>query len=99
MTERPSSAPISARREQLLRRRAHWRHTRRLTIGLLIIWFATGFGTIFFARELYQLTLFSWPFSFYMAAQGSLLIYLALIGYYAWRMRQLDRQWRHAERT
>ncbi len=97
MNEGTPMPPISARREQLLRRRAHWRHTRRLTAGLLIVWFVTGFGTIFFARELYQYTLFSLPFSFYMAAQGSLLIYLALIGFYAWRMRRLDRQWRQQE--
>ncbi|MET3134852.1 putative solute:sodium symporter small subunit [Oxalobacteraceae bacterium GrIS 1.11] len=72
-------------------RAEHWRKTRRLTAMLLVLWLFTGFCTIFFARELFTFSLFGWPLSFYMAAQGSLLIYLAIIGLYAWRMRRLDR--------
>jgi len=34
--------------------------------------------------------LFGFPFSFYMAAQGTLFIYLGLIWYYNRRMRQLE---------
>ena len=61
---------------------------------LLLIWMFTGFLSIFFARELYAFSLFGWPLSFYLAAQGSALVYLALIGFYAWRMRRLDRAYR-----
>jgi putative solute:sodium symporter small subunit len=80
------------RAQLLLARAAHWRQTRSLTIGLLALWLATSFGTVFFARELAQLKVFGWPLSFYMAAQGASLLYLALIGGYAWRMRVLDRR-------
>ncbi|HAT30586.1 MAG TPA: DUF4212 domain-containing protein [Janthinobacterium sp.] len=73
-------------------RAEHWRKTRRLTVILLMIWLFTGFFTVFYARELFQFTLFGWPLSFYMAAQGSSLIYLAIIAFYARRMRRLDRQ-------
>ncbi|WP_296002718.1 DUF4212 domain-containing protein [Rugamonas sp.] len=69
----------------------HWRRTRRMTAVLLALWLATGFGTAFYARELATLTVFGWPLSFYLAAQGSALVYLAIIGGYAWRMRILDR--------
>jgi len=62
-----------------------------MTALLLVVWLATGFGTVFFARELSRFTLFDWPLSFYMAAQGASLVSLALIGFYAWRMRTLDR--------
>jgi putative solute:sodium symporter small subunit len=68
-----------------------WRRTRRLTLLLLALWFALTFVTIFFARELSQLVLFGWSLSFYLAAQGALLGYLALIGIYALCMRRLDR--------
>ena len=71
-------------------RLAHWNATRRMTIILLLIWLFTGFSSIFFARELTGLTLFGWPLSFYMAAQGSSLVSLVIIGFYAWRMRRLD---------
>jgi putative solute:sodium symporter small subunit len=36
------------------------------------------------------ITFFGFPFGFYMSAQGSLAIYVAIIGYYAWHMRKLD---------
>ena len=70
---------------------AHWRATRRLTAVLMILWLCTGFGTVFFARELARFTVFGWPLSFYMAAQGASLVSLAIIAVYAWRMRRLDR--------
>jgi putative solute:sodium symporter small subunit len=72
----------------------YWRRTRRLTAVLLVAWIATGFLAIFFARELANLTIFGWPLSFYLAAQGASLVYLAIIGIYAWRMRRLDRHHR-----
>jgi len=73
-------------------RARHWARTRRLTVILLVLWLATWFGTVFFARDLAHLSVFGWPLSFYLAAQGSSLIYLAIIGAYAWRMRVLDRR-------
>ena len=68
----------------------YWRNTRRLTLQLLLAWFIATFAIIFFARELSGFTLFGWPFSFYMAAQGTTLIYVFIVGVYAWRMRRLD---------
>ena len=73
-------------------RAAHWQRTRRFTGILLALWLATGVGTVFFARDLAHLTLFGWPLSFYMAAQGASLVYLAIIGGYALHMRKLDRE-------
>lgn len=70
---------------------SYWHRVRRLTFVLLAFWFATTFGMIFFARELSAITLFGWPLSFYMAAQGSILVYLLIVGAYAWRMRRIDR--------
>jgi len=62
-----------------------------MTAMLLTLWLVTGFCTAYFARELATLSVFGWPLSFYLAAQGSSLVYLAIIGCYAWRMRRLDR--------
>lgn len=61
-----------------------------MTLWLLLIWFVVTFTSIFFARHLSTYTLFGWPISFFMAAQGSTLIYVAIIALYAWRMRHLD---------
>jgi putative solute:sodium symporter small subunit len=72
------------------RRAAYWLLVTRLTRALLLIWFMVTFVVIFFAQELSQVTIFGWPLSFYMAAQGIVLVYLALVGFYVWSMRRYD---------
>lgn len=76
----------------LLSRAEYWRRARRLTLWLVATWFIATFVTVFFARELSQLTLFGWPFSFYMAGQGLTLLYLVIVAVYIKRMQSLDRR-------
>ena len=93
----PSPEPDLQRQRRLVAARTHhWRRTRRLTIVLMALWLATGFCTVYFARELANITVFGWPLSFYMAAQGASLVCLAIIGVYAWRMRRFDRMYAQA---
>jgi putative solute:sodium symporter small subunit len=68
---------------------AYWRRNRRLVAGLLAVWFAVGFGVAWFARDL-GFGFFGWPFSFWVGAQGALLVFLAIIGVYAWVMNRMD---------
>ena len=68
----------------------YWRKNVRMSAILLLIWFVVTYVMAFFARELATINFFGWPLSFYMAAQGSLIIYVAIIGYYAMYMRKLD---------
>jgi putative solute:sodium symporter small subunit len=96
MSPETLSPANDARANLLAARAAHWRRTRRLSATLLALWLATSFGTVFFARDLAHLSLFGWPLSFYLAAQGASLTYLAIIGFYAWRMKQLDRRFAQA---
>ena len=91
--------PTMDRQQAAAARALHWQKTRKMTGILLLLWACTGFFSIFFARELYAFSLFGWPLSFYLAAQGSALVYLALIGFYAWRMRRLDRACRAGAST
>lgn len=72
-------------------RQRHWARVRALTMALLALWFAVNLGVIFFARELASLTLGGWPVPFYMAAQGTTLIYLLIIGGYAYAVNRLER--------
>ena len=57
----------------------HWAETRSLTTWILILWFIFSMGIFFFANSLNSITFFGWPFGFYMAAQGSLVIFVVLI--------------------
>ena len=75
------------------RHRRYWRSNLRMTGVLLAVWFLATFGVSWFARELQALTVLGFPFPFYMAAQGALLIYLLLVGFYAWRMGKLDEKY------
>ena len=69
--------------------RHYWRKNRVAIAVLLLIWFVVTFGVSYFAREL-SFSFFGWPFSFWMGAQGSLLAYCLIIGFYAWYMNRLD---------
>ncbi len=71
------------------RRQRYWRNTLRLTAALLLVWFCVTFGVSYFARLL-NFDFFGWPFSFWMGAQGAPLIYVFIIGFYAWRMNRAD---------
>ncbi len=69
----------------------YWQKNLRITAILLSIWFVATFVVIYFARDL-SFNMFGWPFSFWMGAQGALVIYVAIIAYYAWYMNKLDQE-------
>ncbi|OYU00602.1 MAG: hypothetical protein CFE40_00550 [Burkholderiales bacterium PBB1] len=73
------------------RHEAHWRQNRRITALLLAIWFVVTFVLTFFAREL-NFSFFGGPFSFWVAALGTPLVYVIIVAYYARYMERLDRQ-------
>jgi len=68
----------------------YWRKNLVITTILFAVWFVATFVEAWFARELNTITFFGFPLGFYMSAQGSLVIYVALIGIYALLMRNLD---------
>jgi putative solute:sodium symporter small subunit len=68
----------------------YWKKNLRITAILLVIWFVVTYVIGYYAIELSTITFFGWPLPFYMGAQGSLAIYVAIIGYYAWYMNRLD---------
>jgi putative solute:sodium symporter small subunit len=69
--------------------RQYWQKNLRITAVLLAIWFVVTYGVAFYAREL-SFTFFGWPFSFWMASQGALIIYVLIIWFYANYMNKLD---------
>jgi putative solute:sodium symporter small subunit len=70
--------------------REYWSRNLRLTAVLLLIWFVVTYVMAYFAIPLSEFNFFGWPLAFYMAAQGSLIIYVLIIWYYARAMRKLD---------
>ena len=72
----------------------YWHKNLVITGILLFVWFIATFVEAWFARELNSITFFGFPLGFYMSAQGSLIIYVALIGIYALLMRKLDLEYK-----
>jgi len=71
--------------------RTYWQANLRISAILLFIWFVVTFVVSYFARDL-NFTFFGWPFSFWMGAQGSLVVYCLIIWFYANYMNKLDVQ-------
>ncbi len=71
----------------------YWRKNLVVMGILLLVWFIVTFVEAWFARELNTITFLGFPLGFYMSAQGSLAIYVAIIGFYAWYMTKLDKEY------
>ena len=69
----------------------YWQKNLSITAKLMGVWFVVTFVVTFFARDL-NFNFFGWPFSFWMASQGSLIIYVLIIWYYASYMNKIDQE-------
>ena len=75
-------------------RRAYWRENLTIVAVLLAVWFAVSFLlSIVFADDLNQFKLGGFPLGFWIAEQGSLYVFVALIFIYVWLMNRLDRKY------
>lgn len=74
------------------RHREYWRRNLRVAAILLAIWFAVTFVAGWFARELNGID-FIGPLGYYIGAQGALIVYVAIVGFYAHYMDRLDREY------
>jgi len=72
--------------------KAYWQRNLRVTAVLLAIWFLVTFVVSFYSAQLNEITILGFPLGFYMGAQGALIIYVAIIVFYAMRMNKLDRE-------
>jgi putative solute:sodium symporter small subunit len=72
-------------------RASYWKYNIRLTITLLVIWFVTAYllGG-YFAGALNQIVIGGFPLGYYIAAQGSIIVFVIEIAVYAKLMNQLD---------
>ena len=60
---------------------------------LLAIWFTVSFGFgILLVDQLNQIPFFGFKFGFWWAQQGSIYVFIALIFYYTYKMKKIDRQ-------
>jgi len=92
-----SGSPHSQKKEECQmqlteKHKQYWNINLKISSFLLVLWFVFTFVMGWFARELNEFT-FLGPLGFYMSAQGSLIIYVAIIWYYAHYMNNLDKEY------
>ncbi len=70
----------------------YWHKSLRIVFLILTIWFLASFGAgILFKEQLDTFTIGNAPLGFWMAQQGSILIFIGLLILYAFLMNKLDR--------
>ena len=71
-------------------RELHWKRTRSLMIVHMIIWFIFSYVVHWFATDLNAITFNHFPLGFYMAAQGSLIIFVVQLFVFSWQQHKID---------
>jgi putative solute:sodium symporter small subunit len=71
----------------------YWAANVRIIIISLIIWAIVPFGFGILLRPMLSgISVGGSDLGFWVAQQGSIIVFLALIFFYAWRMNKLDRE-------
>ncbi len=71
----------------------YWRRNVRIMVVLLVIWAAVGLGGgILFADSLNAFHFGGFPLGFWIAQQGSIIVFVVLILVYAILLNRLDAQ-------
>lgn len=93
MTDEPS-------RELDAKLQAYWRKNVTLIRNLLVIWALVSLvGAIILAKPLANVPFFGVTLSFWLAHQGSIIVFVILIFYYAVKMDRLDREYTEEIKT
>jgi putative solute:sodium symporter small subunit len=81
------------------REEAHWAKTSRLMFTHLGIWFFFGFIIHMFVVPLnkFVIPILGFPLGFYMAAQGSLIVFVVMLFLFAKQQDKIDREFGFAE--
>ena len=77
----------------------HWRKTTRLMFIHLGIWLFFGYIIHMFVVPLNKITIpiLGFPLGFYMAAQGSLIVFVVMLFMFARQQNRLDQEHGYAE--
>lgn len=78
--------------------KAYWRENQRLIVILLAIWFSVSYLPVLFINQLNAIVIGGFPLGYYMGAQGSLIVFVILIFYYAFAMNRLDAKYGMSDR-
>ena len=72
-------------------RAIHWGRTKNLMMVHIAIWFVFSFLVHWFANSLNSITFLGFPFGYYMAAQGSLAVFVIQLFIFVKQQDKIDR--------
>ncbi|MEL7097452.1 MAG: DUF4212 domain-containing protein [Pseudomonadota bacterium] len=74
--------------------KGYWAANVRMILISLVVWALVSFGFGIVLRPMLSgIAVGGTDLGFWFAQQGSILVFLALIFFYAWRMNKLDREY------
>jgi putative solute:sodium symporter small subunit len=74
-------------------RQAYWQANLKLTLTMLAIWFVISYCCgILFVEQLNAIKIGGYKLGFWFAQQGSMYGFVAIIFFYASRMKAIDRK-------
>ena len=87
----PSDSPAN--------QQAHWRRTTNLMFMHLGVWVFFGYIIHMFVKQLnaFTIPILGFPLGFYMAAQGSLIVFVVMLFMFARQQNQIDHDHGYAE--
>ena len=76
----------------------HWEKTKGLMMLTLSIWFIFSIVIFMFGESLNNGSFLGYPLAYYMCAQGSIVVFVVLIFWFANRQEKIDEEFGFAER-
>ena len=76
----------------------HWEKTKGLMMLTLTIWFVFSIVIFMFGESLNNGSFLGYPLAYYMCAQGSIIIFVVLIFWFANRQEKIDEEFGFAEK-
>ena len=76
----------------------HWEKTKGLMMLTLAIWFVFSIVIFMFGESFNNGSFLGYPRAYYMCAQGSIIIFVVLIFWFANRQEKIDEEFGFAER-
>ncbi|MDW8404856.1 DUF4212 domain-containing protein [Chloroflexus sp.] len=80
------------------RNRLYWKENLRLITILIAIWFLVSYVPVLFVEALNNVVIAGFPLGYYMGSQGSLIVFVVEIFYYAYAMNKLDAKYGLSDR-
>ena len=76
----------------------HWGKTKGLMIITLLIWFIFSIFIFIFGEGMNEASFLGYPLAYYMSAQGSIVVFVVLIFWFANRQEKIDEEFGFTEK-